>query len=100
MDALSLVPHEQSVGAYLACAMFGAALLSAVPLAAAVVAGFVMGVIQTATQLQDPSLAFIPKVVATSSAILLFLPGGLELLADFFASAIHAAISGGALDPR
>ena len=51
-----------------------AIILSGVPLAIAAVIGVVVSVFQAATQVQEPSLVFIPKVVVV--AALLFLLGG------------------------
>lgn len=48
-------------------------LLSGVPLAVTAVIGVVISVFQAATQVQEPSLVFIPKVVVV--AALLFLLG-------------------------
>jgi len=39
-------------------------LVSAPPLLASLIVGLVFGTLQTATQLQDPSLLFVPKLVA------------------------------------
>lgn len=38
-------------------------LLSGPPLAASLVTGFVIGLLQAATQIQDTTLAFVPKLV-------------------------------------
>lgn len=38
-------------------------LLSGPPLAASLVTGFVVGLLQAATQIQDATLAFVPKLV-------------------------------------
>jgi flagellar biosynthetic protein FliQ len=38
-------------------------LLSAPPLLASMVVGFVVGVFQAATQIQDQTLAFVPKLI-------------------------------------
>lgn len=38
-------------------------LLSGPPLAASLVTGFVVGLFQAATQIQDQTLAFVPKLV-------------------------------------
>ncbi len=38
-------------------------LLSGPPLAASLVTGFVIGLLQAATQIQDATLAFVPKLV-------------------------------------
>jgi flagellar biosynthesis protein FliQ len=39
-------------------------LVSAPPLLASLVVGFVVSVLQAATQIQDPTIAFVPKLVA------------------------------------
>jgi type III secretory pathway component EscS len=39
-------------------------LVSAPPLLASLVVGFLVGTLQAATQIQDPSIAFVPKLVA------------------------------------
>ena len=38
-------------------------LLSGPPLAASLVTGFVVGLLQAATQIQDATIAFVPKLV-------------------------------------
>lgn len=38
-------------------------LLSGPPLAASLVTGFVVGLLQAATQIQDATLAFVPKLI-------------------------------------
>ena len=40
-----------------------ALLVSGPPLLASVLVGFVVGVVQSATQIQDQTLAFVPKLV-------------------------------------
>ena len=41
-----------------------ALLVSAPPLIASLIVGFVVSVVQAATQIQDPTIAFVPKLVA------------------------------------
>ncbi|MEM9194452.1 MAG: flagellar biosynthetic protein FliQ [Myxococcota bacterium] len=48
-----------------------ALLLSAPVLGASLGAGLIMGMLQTATQVQDHSLTFVPKVAAVGAALLL-----------------------------
>ena len=51
------------------------ALLTAAPfLIGALVAGIVTGLIGAATQLDDPSIALVPRVVAVGLALVLFAP--------------------------
>jgi flagellar biosynthesis protein FliQ len=51
------------------------ALLTAAPfLVGALVAGIVTGLIGAATQLDDPSIALVPRVAAVGLALVLFAP--------------------------
>ena len=45
-------------------------LVSAPPLLASLVVGFVVSVLQAATQVQDPTIAFVPKLVAVLLVLL------------------------------
>jgi flagellar biosynthesis protein FliQ len=45
-------------------------LVSAPPLLASLVVGFVVSVLQAATQIQDPTIAFVPKLVAVLLVLL------------------------------
>ena len=45
--------------------------------------GLIVSVFQAVTQIQEPTLAFIPKIVVVALAILLFGPFMLALLTDF-----------------
>ena len=60
-----------------------AILLSAPPLLASLLCGFVVGIVQTATQVQDQTLAFVPKLVGVSVVFLLALPWILQLLVKY-----------------
>jgi len=56
-SATTLVLHSIREGLVLVL------LLSAPPLIASMVTGFVVGLFQAATQIQDQTLAFVPKLV-------------------------------------
>jgi len=45
-------------------------LVSAPPLIASLLVGFVASVVQAATQIQDPTIAFVPKLVAVLLVVL------------------------------
>ena len=47
-----------------------AILVSAPPLLASLVCGFVVGIVQAATQIQDQTLAFVPKLVVVALTLL------------------------------
>ena len=68
-------------------------------LIAALVTGLLVALIQTATQLQESVLAFVPKLVA---ALLVLAIGGhyaLDRLSRFATSAITRGASAGDVDP-
>ena len=45
-------------------------LVSAPPLLASLIVGFVVSLVQAATQIQDPTIAFVPKLVAVFLVLL------------------------------
>ncbi|MBC8131347.1 MAG: flagellar biosynthetic protein FliQ [Deltaproteobacteria bacterium] len=47
-----------------------AILVSAPPLLASLLVGFVVGIVQAATQIQDQTLAFVPKLVVVALTLL------------------------------
>jgi flagellar biosynthetic protein FliQ len=47
-----------------------ALLVSGPPLLASVLVGFLVGVVQAATQIQDQTLAFVPKLLAVALTLL------------------------------
>ena len=58
-------------------------LLAAPSLISAALVGLVAGVLQGATQIQDPSLGFVPKLLAVALALALFGPVMGEQLVGF-----------------
>jgi flagellar biosynthetic protein FliQ len=64
-------------------AIFVALLVCAPALLLGLVTGLVISIFQAVTQIQEPTLAFIPKIVVVAIAILLFGPFMLALLTDF-----------------
>ena len=62
------------------------ALVAAAPiLILSMVTGLVISLFQSITQIQEPTLAFIPKIVVSALAILFFGPFILAMLTDFTA---------------
>lgn len=53
-------------------ALLVGAKLSAPVLLSALVVGFVVSLLQSVTQMQDPALAFVPKLVAVAVCLVLF----------------------------
>jgi flagellar biosynthesis protein FliQ len=62
--------------------MLLALLLAAPMLVAALVAGILSGLLAAFTQIQDPAVSLVPRVVAVAAAIALFAPSiGAQLVA-------------------
>jgi flagellar biosynthetic protein FliQ len=66
-------------------AIFVALIVCAPALLLGMVTGLVVSVFQAVTQIQEPTLAFIPKILVVAVAILLFGPFMLAMLTDFTA---------------
>lgn len=66
-------------------AIFVCFMVAAPVLLISMVVGLVISVIQAVTQIQEPTLTFIPKIIASALAILFFGPFMLALLTDFTA---------------
>ncbi|MEO5346094.1 MAG: flagellar biosynthesis protein FliQ [Magnetococcus sp. YQC-9] len=62
-----------------------ALLISAPMLLTALVVGIVISLFQSVTQIQEMTLTFIPKILATFLALSLTLPWMMETLMDYFA---------------
>jgi len=54
------------------------------PLLLGLIAGLVMAIFQTVTSIQEPTLAFIPKILAVLLALIAFGPFMLSRLTQFF----------------
>lgn len=59
-------------------------MVAAPPLAVGLTAGLIMSIFQTVTSIQEPTLAFIPKILAVLTAILVFGPFMLGRLTEYF----------------
>lgn len=64
-------------------AIFVALIAAAPVLILSMVVGLVISIFQAVTQIQEPTLAFIPKIVISALAILFFGPFILAMLTDF-----------------
>jgi flagellar biosynthesis protein FliQ len=62
---------------------------------AMLVAGLVVGVLQAATQVNDPAVSFVPRILV--GGIVLWLAGGwmMERLSGFLAKSIYRMAGGG-----
>ena len=64
-------------------AIFVALIVCAPALLLGLVTGLVISIFQAVTQIQEPTLTFIPKIVVVALSILLFGPFMLAMLTDF-----------------
>jgi flagellar biosynthesis protein FliQ len=64
-------------------AIFVALVAAAPVLLLSMVTGLVISLFQSITQIQEPTLAFIPKIIVSALAILFFGPFILAMLTDF-----------------
>lgn len=64
-------------------AMIVTLLASAPMLLAGMVIGLIISVFQSVTQIQEITLTFVPKIVATLLAFILFLPWMMDLILNF-----------------
>jgi flagellar biosynthetic protein FliQ len=71
------------VGMLLREAMIVVLKLGAPPLATALAVGLVMSLVQAVTQINEQTLAFVPKVLAICGALLVMGPFMLTTLTDF-----------------
>jgi flagellar biosynthesis protein FliQ len=58
--------------------------LSAPILAATIVVGVLVNILQTVTSIRDMSLTFVPKLVAAGVVIAFTLPWGIQVMISFF----------------
>ncbi len=65
-------------------------LMSAPPLLAALITGLVVSIFQAATQINEMTLSFIPKLLAIFGTLVLFGPWMLSILLDY----IHKLFTG------
>ncbi|MCD6305075.1 MAG: flagellar biosynthesis protein FliQ [Deltaproteobacteria bacterium] len=71
------------VAAFFMEAFKTAILLAAPMLGAGLIVGLLVSMFQAATQINEMTLVFIPKMLAVGAALLVFFPWMLELMMDF-----------------
>ncbi|MGC9269217.1 flagellar biosynthetic protein FliQ [Acidiphilium sp.] len=83
---------DPSIAIVLHQALYITARLAAPPLLASLATGLVISILQAVTQINEPSLVFLPKVVAITGV--LFMLGGysVTLLTEFSRSIFSAMI--------
>ena len=75
--------QDEDIGALLRETMLVVLKLGGPPLAIGFAVGLVMSLVQAATQINEQTLAFVPKVIAISGALLLLGPYMFVTLNDF-----------------
>lgn len=63
--------------------LFLVLVVSAVPMAAALCTGLVVGILQAATQVQEQTLSYVPKLVAVALSLAMLGPWMLKELVQF-----------------
>ena len=58
-------------------------LLSAPMLIAGLIVGLIVSILQAATQVNEMTMTFIPKMLAVGIAILIFFPWMVQIIVDF-----------------
>jgi flagellar biosynthetic protein FliQ len=64
-------------------AIYTVLLICAPLLGVSLIVGLTLGIFQATTQLQDPSLSFVPKIVAVLIVLVIFAPWILNILVSF-----------------
>lgn len=72
-------------------AIFIAFMVAGPALILGLLVGLVISIFQAVTQIQEPTLTFIPKILVVALALLFFGPFMLALLTDFTARVFHNA---------
>jgi len=75
--------QQSEIGTLVQAAFWVVLRLGGPPLGAALVVGLVMSLIQAVTQINEPTLAFVPKVAAVVATLLLLGAGMMAALSDF-----------------
>ncbi|MCW8305983.1 flagellar biosynthetic protein FliQ [Acidiphilium sp. PA] len=82
--SIAIVLHE---------ALYITARLAAPPLLASLATGLIISVLQSITQINEPSLIFLPKVVAVAGAVMMLGGYSVTILTEFshniFSAIVH-----------
>ncbi len=63
-------------------------MLSAPLLITGMVVGLLISIVQAATQIQEMTLVFVPKIIAVIAALIFFAPWLLDILTNFTSSVL------------
>ena len=86
--------EDGAVGELLREAMLVALKLAGPPLAVALVIGTIMSLVQAVTQINEQTVAFVPKVIAICGTLILLGSFMMTALADFTRLLLDRAIGG------
>jgi len=64
--------------------LFAVLTASAPPLIMGLIAGLIMSIFQAVTSIQEPTLAFIPKILAVLLSLVIFGPFIMSTLVEYF----------------
>lgn len=70
-------------------AMEVALALAAPPLLAALVSGLIISLLQAATQVNEQTLSFIPKILSVAATVIIAGPWMLNLMLDYIRTLFH-----------
>ena len=70
-------------------ALMMALTIAAPVLLAAVAVGLLVSILQAATQVQDQTVSFVPKIVVMLLTLLYFLPWALQQMVDYTTDLFH-----------
>lgn len=85
----------EELSAMLGRALWTALVLSLLPLGASMLVGFVVSVLQAATQVQEQTLSFVPKLLTVILVVVFFGEWAAEHAVDFTADVLAAAATRG-----
>lgn len=83
---------DPSIAIILHQALYITARLAFPPLLASLVTGFVISIVQAVTQINEPSLIFLPKVAAVGAVLLMTGGYSVAILTDFARSVFSAIV--------
>ena len=89
--------QEGDVGLVLREAMLVVVKLGAPPLMTMLTIGLIMSLVQAVTQINEQSLAFVPKVVAICGTLLLLGPFMMATLRDYMHFVLDRVVAAGGL---
>ncbi len=86
---------EAEVFEVLRAALWATVMMSAPILVVTLVLGFVIGLVQALTSIQEPTLTFVPKILAVVIVFFLTLGYMTKICLDFFNNSVLPIVAGG-----